>query len=113
MKKYGKKILVDSRGDDGPWADIKRLINYAMTVDATYTQVAKGRDNDKFHFDAPVAKTNGNTGPIINKKSCRSEGRSSAFYEKSKQCKREAPSAKKHLQKGWSLFSMPQGRTLG
>jgi hypothetical protein len=79
-----KKVLVDPRGDGGPWEDIKRLINYAVTIDATYTQDAKGRDNDKSHSDAPVAKTNGNIGPIRDKKSRRSKGRSSAFYKKSK-----------------------------
>ena len=31
------KVLVDPKGDGGPWEDIKRLINYAMTIDATYT----------------------------------------------------------------------------
>ena len=29
------KILVDPRGDGGPWEDIKRLINYGVTIDAT------------------------------------------------------------------------------
>ena len=31
-----KKVLVDPKGDGGPWEDIKRLINYAVTIDATY-----------------------------------------------------------------------------
>ena len=62
-----KKILVDPRGDGGPWEDIKRLINYAVTIDAMYTQDAKGRDNDKSHSDAPVAKINGNTGQLETK----------------------------------------------
>ena len=73
---------------------LKRLIKYAVTIDATYTQDAKGQDNDRSHFNAPVAKTNGNTWPIRNKKSRRSEGRSSAFYKKSKQGSGEAPSAR-------------------
>ena len=59
-----EKVLVDPRGDGRPWEDIKRLINYAVTIDATYKQDAKGRDSDKSHFDAPVAKINGNTWPI-------------------------------------------------
>lgn len=89
-----KKVLVDPKGDGGPWEDIKRLINYAVTIDATYTQDAKGRDNDKSHSDVPVVKTNGHTGPIRDNKSRRSEGRFSAFYKKSKQGKGEAPSAR-------------------
>ena len=62
-----KKILVDPHGDGGLWEDIKRLINYAVTIDAIYTLDAKWRDNDKSHFDAPIAKTNGNTWPIRDK----------------------------------------------
>ena len=62
-----KKILVDPHGDGGPWEDIKRLINYAVTIDATYTQDAKGRDNNKSHSDAPIAKINGNTGQLETK----------------------------------------------
>jgi hypothetical protein len=62
-----KKVLVDPRGDGGPWEDIKRLINYAVTIDATYTQDAKGRDNNKSHSDAPIAKINGNTGQLETK----------------------------------------------
>ena len=65
-----------------------------MTIDATYTQDAKGRDNDKSHSDAPVARTNVNTWPISDKKSRRSEGRSSTFYKKSKQGSGEAPSGR-------------------
>ena len=94
QKEIRKKILVDPRGDGGPWEDIKRLINYAVTIDVTYTQDAKGRNNDKSNSDAPVAKTNGNTWPIIDKKSRRSEGRYSAFYKKSKQGSVEDPSAR-------------------
>ena len=89
-----KKIMVDPRGDGGPWEDFKRLINYAVTIDATYTQDAKSRDNNKFHSDALVAKTNGNTWPIRDRKSRRYEGRSSAFYKKSKQGRGEALSAR-------------------
>jgi hypothetical protein len=85
-----KKILVDPRGDGGPWEDIKRLINYGVTIDAMYTQDAKGRDNDKSHSDAPVAKTHGNPWPIRDKEPRHSEGRSSAFYKKSKQGSGEA-----------------------
>jgi hypothetical protein len=32
-----KKILVDPRDDGGPWEDIKHLINYAVTINVTYT----------------------------------------------------------------------------
>ena len=31
------KVLVDPQGDGGPWEDIKRLINYVVMIDATYT----------------------------------------------------------------------------
>jgi hypothetical protein len=54
------KVLVDPRGDGGPWEDIKRLINYVVTIDVTYTQAAKGRDDVKSHSDAAVAKGVGN-----------------------------------------------------
>jgi hypothetical protein len=99
-----KKVLVDPRGDGGPWEDFKHLINYAVTIDATYTQDAKGRDNEKSHSDVPVAKTNGNIGPIKDKKSRRSEGRSSAFYKKSIQGKGEAPSARSTAKKDGLCF---------
>jgi hypothetical protein len=79
-----KKVLVDPKGDGGPWEDIKRLINYAVTIDATYTHDAKGRDNDKSQSAVSVAKNTGNTGPIRDRKFRRPEGRSSAFYKKGK-----------------------------
>ena len=91
-----KKVLVDPRGDGGLWEDIKRLINYAVTIDVTYTQDAKGRDNDNSPSDALVAKGNGNTRPIRDKKSRRSKDRSSAFYKKSKHGSGEAPGFKEH-----------------
>ena len=31
------KVLVDPWGDGGPWEDIKHLINYVVTIEATYT----------------------------------------------------------------------------
>ena len=89
-----KKVLVDPRGDGGPWEDIKHLIHYAVTIDATYLQDATGWDNDKSHSDAPVAKTNGNIGPIKDEKSHHSKGRSSTFYKKNKQGNGEAPSTR-------------------
>ena len=103
---------MDPRGDDGPWEDIKRLINYAVTIDATYTQNTKVRDNEKSHSDASVAKTNGNTWPIIDKKFRRSEGRSSAFYKKSKQGSREAPSARNTDKKNGLCFQCHKVRHL-
>jgi len=30
------KVLVNPRGDGGPWEDIKRLINYIVMINATY-----------------------------------------------------------------------------
>jgi hypothetical protein len=81
------KVLVDPRGDGEPWEDIKRLINYVVTIDATYTQVVKGRDNVKSHSDTTVAKGAGNTGLVRDKESRRSKGRSSTFYKKNKQSK--------------------------
>jgi hypothetical protein len=89
-----KKVLVDPKGDGGPWEDIKRLINYVVTIDATYTHDAKGRDNDKSQSAVSVAKSTSNTGPIRDRKFRRPEGRSSAFYKKGKQDKEEAPSAR-------------------
>ena len=31
-----KKVMVELKGDGGPWEDIKRLIHYAIFIDATY-----------------------------------------------------------------------------
>jgi hypothetical protein len=73
---------------------LKRLINYAVTIDATYTHDAKGRDNDKSQSTVSVAKSTGNTWPIRDRKFRRPEGRSSAFYKKSKQGNGEAPFAR-------------------
>ena len=75
-----------------------------MIIDATYTQDAKGLDNDKSQSDAPVAKTNSNTRPIRDNKSRRSEGRSSAFYKKSKQGSGEGPSARSNDKKDGLCF---------
>ena len=85
-----KKVLVDPKGDGGPWVDIKHLINYAMTIDATYTHDAKGKDNDKSQSAVSVANITSNTGPIKDRKSRCHEGHSSAFYKKGEQDKREA-----------------------
>ena len=100
-----KKVLVDPKGDGGPWEDIKRLINYAVTIDATYTQDAKGKDNDKSQSAVSVAKSTGNTGPIRDRKSRCTEGRSSAFYKKGKQDKGEAPSARSTDKKDGLCFN--------
>ena len=58
---------------------IKRLLNYVVTIDATYTHDAKGRDNDKSQYAVSIAKNTGNTGSIRDMKSRRPEGRSFAF----------------------------------
>ena len=96
---------MDPKGDGGPWKDIKRLINYAVTIDATYTHDAKGRDNDKSQSAVSVAKSTGNTGPIKDKKFRRPEGRSSAFYRKGKQDKEEAPSTRSTDKKDGLCFN--------
>ena len=41
------KVLVDLKGDGGPWEDIKHLIHYAITIDTTYAQATKGRKDTK------------------------------------------------------------------
>ena len=33
---------MDLNGDGGFWEDIKRLIHYALIIEATYAQAAKG-----------------------------------------------------------------------
>jgi hypothetical protein len=100
-----KKVLVDLKGDGGPWEDIKRLINYDVTIDATYTHDAKSRDNDKSQSAISVAKSTGNTGPIRDMKFRRPEGRSSAFYKKGKQDKEEAPSTRSTDKKDGLCFN--------
>lgn len=30
-------VLLDLKGDDGPWEDIKRLIHNVVTIDTVYT----------------------------------------------------------------------------
>jgi hypothetical protein len=70
-----KKVLVDPKGDGGSWEDIKRLINYAVTIDATYAHDTKGRDNDKSQSTVSVAKSIGNIGPIRDMKFRHPEGR--------------------------------------
>ena len=80
---------MDPRCDSGPWEDIKHLINYVVTIDATYTQTAKWRNDEKSHSHVVVAKGTGNTGPVRDKESRHSKGRSSTSYKKTKQSKRE------------------------
>ena len=74
---------MDPRGDSGPWEDIKRLINFVVTIDVTYTQAAKGQDDIKSHSDVAVAKGNGNSGPVRDKESRCSKARNSSFYKMS------------------------------
>ena len=81
-KDVRSKVLVDPWGDGGPWEDIKRPINYVVTIDATYTQFAKGRDDVRSHSNAAVAKGVGNTWPVRDKRSRHFKGRSSTFYKK-------------------------------
>jgi hypothetical protein len=76
-----------------------------MTIDATYTHDAKGRDNDKSQSAISVAKSTANTGPIRDMKFCRPKGRSSAFYKKGKQDKEEAPSARSTDKKDGRCFN--------
>jgi len=100
-----KKVLVDPKGDGGSWEDIKRLINYAVTIDAMYAHDTKGRDNDKSQSAVSVAKSTSNTGPIRDRKFRHPEGRSSAFYKKGKQDKEEAPSARSTDKKDGLCFN--------
>ena len=92
---------MDPQGGGGPWEDIKHLINYVITIDTTYTQAAKGRDDVKSHSDAAVAK--GNTWPVRDKESRRSKGCSSTFY-KNKQSKGEDSAIKSTDKKDGRCF---------
>ena len=96
--------MVDPQGDGGPWEDIKRLINYVVTINATYIQVAKGQDDVNPHLDAVVAKGAGNTGPLRDNESRRSKGRSSTFYKKNKQSKGEDSAIKSTDKKDGRCF---------
>ena len=88
------KVLMDPRGDNGPWEDIKRLINYVVTINATYTQAVKGRDDVKSHSKAIVAKGNGNLGSVKDKESRRYKARNSSFYKNDHKPKGEESSVK-------------------
>lgn len=67
------KVLMNPRGHSGPWEDIKFLINYVVTINATYTQAAKGWDDVKSHSEVAITKGNGIWRPIRDKESCRSK----------------------------------------
>lgn len=73
MQKYDvrNKILVDSRGG-GMWEDIQRLLNFNVTIDATFTQSAKGREDSKPQYDVVQSRRNGSGGPSRGKESCHS-----------------------------------------
>ena len=43
-KNVRNNVLMDLKGDGGPWENIKHLIHYAITTNATYARAAKGRE---------------------------------------------------------------------
>ena len=45
------KVLLDSKGYEGPWEDLKCLMHYVVTIHATCAQAAKGREDTKPWFD--------------------------------------------------------------
>ena len=82
---------MDPRGIGGSWEDIKCLINYVVIIDATYIQVAKGRDDVTSHSVAAFAKGVGNTRSVRVKESRRCKGRSSTFYKKNNNLRGRPP----------------------
>ena len=76
-----------------------------MTIDATYTHDAKGRDNDKSQSAISVAKSTSSTRLIRDRKFRRHEGRSFAFYKKRKHDKDKAPSARSINKKNGLCFN--------
>ena len=96
---------MDPRGDGGPWEDIKHLISYAVTIDATYTQAAKGREESKTHSDATATKGNANSGPLRGKESRRSKARHLPFYKKDSKHREEESSVKNTDRKDMRCFN--------
>lgn len=51
QRRCSKQSPSGFKGDGGPWEDIKHLIHYAITIDATYAQATKGTNDTKPRFD--------------------------------------------------------------